>query len=101
MSFVLILSITSQKIHIFYKNTYLNIINPYYFCRRDKLAMYPKKELALNNERKMKKWLQSNEQILPETLYGISKAIGWSYGQTRGTLQRLEKKTDLIVRKEI
>ena len=62
---------------------------------------YPKQELSLQNEREMKKWLRKNENVLPKTLYGLSKAIGWSYGQTRGTLNRLEEKTGLIVKQEV
>jgi len=66
------------------------------------MNFYPKKKIALENEQYMENWLKDNEKILPNTLYGISKAIGWSFGQTRGTIKRLEeKKHNFIIQEEV
>ncbi len=63
---------------------------------------YPKERIAKENEQTMYAWLQSHESKLPLTLYGISKELHWTFGATRGTILRLEKKKpQFLLKKEI
>jgi hypothetical protein len=67
--------------------------------RKGKMS-YPKEKMALENEQLMQKWLIQNEKKLPLTLYGICKELGWTFGATRGTILRIEKKKPSFLRKE-
>ncbi|WP_371802774.1 hypothetical protein [Candidatus Lokiarchaeum ossiferum] len=63
---------------------------------------YPKEKIAKENEQKMYAWLRKNESKLPLTLYGICKELQWTFGATRGTLLRIEKKNPrFLIKKEI
>lgn len=63
---------------------------------------YPKEKIAKENERAMYAWLRTNEAKLPLTLYGISKELKWTFGATRGTILRIEKKKPgFLIKKEI
>ena len=74
-----------------------------FFENKDNVQMsYPKEKMAKENEQIMYAWLQANEAKLPLTLYGIGKELGWTFGATRGTLLRLEKKKPhFLIKKEI
>lgn len=38
----------------------------------------------------MTAWLLDNDDLLPITMYRLSRELDWSYGQTRGTLLRIQ-----------